>query len=85
MKLGCISSLREYYSHSAAETRVQCITLPPAPWHCPRLRKPLHEDLLCSGHEMYNLARIHKETKMVLWNCYGACLLFCFCGGVAAP
>lgn len=57
----------------------------PAPCHFPHRSKPLHEDLLCSGHEMYNLARIHKETKVGLWSCFGVCLLFSFSGGVAVP
>lgn len=33
-------------------------------------------DWLCCGHEIYNLAGIHKETKMVLWNYCGVYVYF---------
>lgn len=50
---------------------------PPPPIFHSWANLPLGEmDLACCGHEIHNLARIHKEPKRVLWNYWGVYVCF---------
>lgn len=77
MKLSCVSSFLYYGNITAvAFLKWACNALPSLIFHsCENLLMG-KMDLLCCGHEIYNLARIHRETKMVLQNYCGFYVCF---------